>query len=252
MRTAIVSTAMFLSTAFAAPAQSDKTSGVKGKAHGLLPKADPDATRLLTEARANRALWKNFPGFAADIEVNLDGKISKGKVAIDARGGIVLRDLHDAAERWAREVLATDIDHRLNAETEPTACVFTDDDTSHPLGRSVRLLGDGMGSVYRVRDRQIVVVNRRMGKMRFSITVLQTASNKDGKYLPSSFVVHYWDVATGDLRKTDAFTHAWKRVGDFDLPAYTRVVSTSRDVSVKSLTLSNHAMIGKEGAGSGR
>jgi hypothetical protein len=71
---------------------------------------------------------------------------------------------------------------------------------------------------------------------------LQTSLNEEGKYLPGSFVVHYWDAVSGDLRKTDAFTHVWKRVGNFDLPATTRVVSTSRQVSVKSLTLSRHEL----------
>ena len=143
---------------------------------------------------------KEFPGFAADIEVNLDGKIAKGKVAIDSKGGIRFENLDKAAERWARQVLTTDVDHRLGAETEPTACVFTDDDKTNPLGRSVTLLGNGMGSIYRVRDKQIVVVNRKADNIRFAITVLQSTLNKEGKYLPGSFVVHYWDAESGDLR----------------------------------------------------
>lgn len=247
MKTGIVSVAMSLFVVFGAAAQTEKTPSVKGgKAHQLKPKADPEATKLLTEARQNRALWKDFPGFSADIEVNLDSKISKGKVVIDAKGGIHFENLDKAAERWARQVLATDVDHRLGAQTEPTACIFSDDDKNNPLGRSVTLLGDGMGSIYRVRDKQIVVVNRQVDKLRFAITVLQTTLNQEGKYLPGSFVVHYWDAESGDLRKTDAFTHVWKRIGDFDLPDTTRIVSTSRQVSVKSLALSNQELVSKK------
>jgi hypothetical protein len=206
-------------------------------------KPDPEASRLLAEARRNRALWKNFPGFTANIEVNLDSKISRGNLRIDAKGKVVLGHLDKAAERWARQVLTTDVDHRLNADIEETACVFTDDDAHNPLGRAVTLLGDGMGSMYRVRDKQIVVVNREVDKMRFAITVLQTTLNAEGKYLPGSFVVHYWDGEQGDLRKTDAYSHTWKRVGTFDLPLTTRIVTTSRQVSVKSMTLSNHHLL---------
>src|SRR5262249_24905228 len=44
--------------------------------------ADPAATKLLAEARAARALYHNFPGFSADIEVNLDGKATRGRVEV--------------------------------------------------------------------------------------------------------------------------------------------------------------------------
>lgn len=246
MRTAIVSVAVYLTAVFGAAAQTEKTPGVKGgKAHQLQPKADPEASRLLTEASKNRAIWQDFPGFSADIEVNIDSKISKGKVGIDAKGGIRIENLDKAAERWAMQVLTTDIDHRLNA-VGPKGGFFTDKDTDHPLGRSITLVGDGMGSHYRVRDKQIIVVQRQMEKIRFAITMMQTTFNKEGKYLPSSFIVHYWDTESGDLRKTDAYTHVWKRVGDFDLPATTRIVSTSRQVSVKSLALSNHEFPSKD------
>jgi hypothetical protein len=247
MRTGIVSAAVSLFVVMGAGAQTERKPDVTGEKARPQKKADPEATKLLTEARQNRALWKDFPGFSADAEVNLDGKVSKGKVTIDARGAIRFEGLEKAAQGWARQVLALDVDHRLNAETGPTACYFTDDDRANPLGRAVTLLGDGMGSVYRVRDRQVVVVNRMMDRTRFAITVLHSTLNAEGKYLPGSFVVHYWDADSGDLRKTEAFTHAWKRVGDFDLPATTRVVSTSRQVSVKCLTLTNHALLSKHG-----
>lgn len=206
-------------------------------------KADPEASRLLAEARQNRALWKDFFGFSADIEVNIDGTISRGSVTIDSKGNIKLDKLDKPAERWARQVLTTDVDHRLSAETGETACFFTDTDLTNPLGRAVTLIGDGMGSVYRVRDKQIVVVNRSVDKMRFAITVLHSTLNGEGKYLPGSFIVHYWDAESGDLRKTDAYTQTWKRIGHFDLPLTTRIVSSSRQVSVRSMTLSNHLLV---------
>ena len=50
--------------------------------------ADPEATKLLADARAARALWQHFPGFAADVEVNWDGKVARGKVNVDATGKV--------------------------------------------------------------------------------------------------------------------------------------------------------------------
>jgi hypothetical protein len=205
--------------------------------------ADPEATRLLSEARANRALWKAFPGFTADVEVNLDGKLRHGTVSISAQGKIKLENLDQPAEKWVRQVLALDVAHRLNADSEVTPCAFADDDRDNPLGRAIVLLGDGMGSMYRVRDKQIMVVNRTMDRLRFAITVLETSHNKEGKYLPSSFVVHYWDGEHGDLKKTESYTQTWRRVGNFDLPLTTRTISTSREISAKSMTLSNHRLL---------
>ncbi len=207
-------------------------------------KADPEATRLFQEARAARALWASFPGFTADIEVNRDGKVSRGTVQIDSTGKVTLHKLDREAERWARPVLASTVGHRLDSGPGKPACVFVDDQARHPLGRAVRLLGDGMGSNYRIRDRQVVVVNRRAGKVRFSITLLESRLNKEGKYLPTSFVVHTWDADTGSLRQTEAHSHTWKRLGRFDLPVMTRVVTTGRESSARTITLSNHKLLG--------
>lgn len=214
---------------------------IGGRAHNMR-KPDPEATKLLREAREARALWKQFSGFTADVEVNMDGKISRGKVRVDALGKVSFEQLEQVAETWARPVLSADVGHRLDEAAE-TTCYFADTDAQHPLGRAIGLIGDGMGSVYRVRDKQVMVVNRKAGKSRFSITLLESRFNKEGKYLPGSYVVHYWDADKGDLQRTDSYTNTWKRVGAFDLPVTTRVVSTSRTVSAKSFTLSNHALL---------
>ena len=52
------------------------------------PAADPAATKLLADARAARAVWKDFPGFTADLEVNIDGKVVKGTLAQDLEVGM--------------------------------------------------------------------------------------------------------------------------------------------------------------------
>ena len=59
-----------------------------------------------------------------------------------------------------------------------------------------------MASSYRIKDRQIMVVNRRMGKQNMTITVLDNETNPEGQFLPHSYVVHYWDAATGKLNRS--------------------------------------------------
>lgn len=225
------------------------------------PVADPAATKLLAEARASRLLWRDFPGFTADVEVNIDGKISRGQVRVDASGKVTYAKLDAAAEAWARPTFNSIISHRFDAGSSDSECAFADKDETHPLGRAVRPLGDGMHSVFRVRDKQIMLVERRVKDRKFTISVLENRVNADGKYLPTSFVVDHWDLVTGELVLSEGNLQTWKRVGGFDLPLTAKAVASAKGTvkahkigdlgpashSVKLLTLSNHQLLKPDG-----
>jgi hypothetical protein len=208
-------------------------------------KADPAATKLLAEARAARARWDHFPGFSADLEVNLDGKITTGRVQVNSRGKLEMKLNDEAAEKWARGTLASTVAHRLdNTASLETPCAFADDNADHPLGRAIRVLNDEFHSSYRIRDRQIIVVNRRMEDVRFTITVLENLRNREKQFLPADFVVNSWDLKTDALRSSETHHQTWERVGDFDLPATTLVVrATTGKLEARSLRLSNHTLL---------
>ena len=104
-----------------------------------------------------------------------------------------------------------------------------DDDVDHPLGRAVRVLGDDFHSSYRIRDRQVIVVNREMKEARFSIAVMENEVNKEGKFLPLSFVVNTWDGKTNALTSSETHHQTWKRVDGFDLPESILVVTATAD-----------------------
>jgi hypothetical protein len=211
----------------------------KGERPKAAGPADPEATKLLADARAARAAWENFPGFSADVEVNVDGKVSKGTVAVDAKGKVALQVDDPAAAAWARRVLASVVSHRLAGPEENTPCAFADDNATHPLGRAVRVVGDEFDSSYRVRDRQILVVNRTMKDTRFTITVLENRANAEGKFLPAHYVVNYWD-AKGGLSRSEAHRQTWQRFGRFDLPREAFVLATEAGKQdARCLTLSN-------------
>jgi hypothetical protein len=210
-------------------------------------KGDPEATRLLAEARMARANWVGFPGFAADLVVNLDGRtISRGRVDVKADGKVSL-DLADKdAAAWARRELSSIVGHRLdNSADLHTPCAFADDDETYPLGRAVKVLNDEFHSSYRIRDRQIVVVNRAMPEqgVRFTITVLENRRNEEGNFLPVSFVVNTWDQKNNALQSSQAHHQTWVRAGKFDLPQTLTVVTAKEDKQeARSLKLSNHQL----------
>jgi hypothetical protein len=221
-------------------------------AAGGAVKADPAASKLLADARAARATWEKFPGFTANIEVNLDGQVSRGRARVDASGHVSLQGLDPPAQDWARPMLSSVVGHRLDSDSgQKTACIFGDGGPDHPLGREVRILGDEYHSSYRIRDRQIRVVNREGKGQKFTITVLRNLTNPQGKFLPASYVVDYWDAKTGALIKSTAFHQTWIRKGNFDLPGTTLAITAARQgesaagpaYSVRSLTLSKYKLL---------
>jgi hypothetical protein len=216
------------------------------------PKADPAASKLLADARAARAMWKDFPGFRADVELNLDGKVSKGKVEVDSAGKTHYTGLDKDAEAWAKPTLGSIVGHRLDGTARDTPCAFGDNDTNHPMGRLIRVLNDELHSGYRIRDNQIMVVDRNMHDRKFTISVLENRKNAEGKYLSVSFVVNYWNPTSGEFLRSDTNLQTWTRVGALDLPVMAKVVTAEKAdaaaksgdwkhvPATKSLTLSNH------------
>src|SRR5262249_49578836 len=121
---------------------------------------------------------------------------------------------------------------------------FADDDVEHPLGRLLIFEGGRFASSYRVKDRQIVVVNRHLGKQLMTITVLDNERNRDGHFLPRSYTVQYWDAATGDLRRTETIHERWQRVGAWDLPTlHTVTLASDGGLAVRSVTLAKHQLL---------
>jgi hypothetical protein len=211
------------------------------------PSADPEASRLLAEARAARAHWTDFPGFTADVVYTQETKVVAGKVQVTAKGKVEV-EMEDAeAQKWTARSLGSVVGHRIDNSAElKTACAFVaPDDAQHPFGRAVRVLDDEYHSSYRIRDKQILVVQRQMGDTRFTITVLDNRLNEEGKFLPNAYVVHTWPVDKPGLARSEAFHQQWQRLGKFDLPArLLHVVSTSDGKQeARLLKLTNHKLM---------
>jgi hypothetical protein len=124
---------------------------------------------------------------------------------------------------------------------------FAETRDDHPLGRLLIFEGGRFASSYRIRDKQIRVVNRHLGKENLTITAVENERNADGKFLPRSYVVHSWESGTGRLLRTETVRDRWRRVGSWDLPA-AHEVTTAADsgLSVQRFTLSKHKLVGKK------
>jgi hypothetical protein len=214
--------------------------------------ADPGAVALFEEAVAARAQWRDFPGFTARIAGNLDGRRFAGTVTIDAAGEVTFAEdeptREEAVSGWVQAQLESVVLHRLARPEAPgrpkPVLRFAEARDEHPLGRLLVFDGGRFASSYRIRDRQILVVNRNLGKENFTITVLENDRNADGRFLPRGYAVQYWEAGTGRLLRAETVQDRWHRAGSWDLPAaHTVTTATDAGLSVRTFTLTGHQLL---------
>jgi hypothetical protein len=214
--------------------------------------ADPGAVALFQEAIKARAHWQRFPGFRADIAGRAGGRPFRGRVTVDARGAVSVHVNDRTARPWVAGQLESIVLHRGAGRTAPAGPAkqllrYADEEAEHPLGRLLLVEGGRFASSYRVRDGQILAVNRHVGKEVLTILVLENERNGDGLYLPRAYVVEYWDAGTGELRRTETVRERWQRVGRWDLPAaHTQTSSSAAGLEVRGFTLSGHQLLKAE------
>lgn len=212
---------------------------------------EPDAAAVdcFEDAIAARAQWHDFPGFTAKITGSIAGRSFSGNVKISADGTVALTTDDDATREWLDEQLGSIAMHRAasNRQTSgqrPRLWFGDDENDDHPLGRLLVFEGGSFASSYRVKDRQITVVNRAMGRQNMTITVLGNERTSEDTFLPRSYTVHYWDDATGRLTRSEAVEDRWTRIGKFDLPqSHTVTAASDAGQNVRSFTLSEHVLL---------
>ena len=208
--------------------------------------ADAKAVELFEQAIAARAQWQDFPGFRAKVAGSVDGRDFVGDVKVAGDGSVQLTTDDEATREWVEDQLGSIAMHRAaqGPRGERPRLWFGDDDADHPLGRLLVFGGGEFASSYRVKERQITVVNRAMGRQNMTITVLDNQRTDEGKFLPRSYTVQYWDDAGGRLLRSEAIDDRWTRVGPFDLPAaHTMTISSDVGQTVRSFRLSDHQLL---------
>lgn len=205
--------------------------------------ADKDAAELLSAAQNMRETWPtSFPGFTARVHVEQDSKVGDGTISVSSEGRVDVA-LDDAdLKKLVASTLGSLVSHRMAAEPSHENPSLGPTDT-HPQGRAI-LLNDAGKSLYRIRDNQILQVNRSMGPIRFTIDILRNRIVEGGKYLPAFFTVTYRDATTGALQRTETFEESYARIGGMYLPSSRRVVSASPSAtSITTITLTDHRIL---------
>jgi Protein of unknown function (DUF3386) len=207
-------------------------------------RVDAAAVAMFERAIAARAQWPEFKGFTARASIYVDGRNNDGIVSVKPDGDVsfggepAIED--EAACDWLRDQLHSMVIHRVPSSglrAKPVLS-FADTDEKHPLGRLLTFHGGRFASSYRIRDDEITVVNRALGKENMSLQMLDSERNADGKVLPRAYQVQYRDATTGSILRVETVRQTWQRIGTLDLPAtLTQSVSSASGVSVRSMSL---------------
>lgn len=207
---------------------------------------DEDAIELFENAIKARAQWADFPGFRATISGTVDDRVFDGTVTVASDGSMELATDEPTVEDWIEDRLGSIVLHRMPQDPQGDRPIlhFADRDMSHPMGRLLTFVGGSFASSYRVRDNQILVVNRNIGRQNFTITVLDNLKNADDRFLPGSYVVRYWNATSGQLVRSETVQQRWQRVGKIDLPTAVTVSTASQTgLQVRSMQLSKHELL---------
>ncbi|QDU95659.1 hypothetical protein [Lignipirellula cremea] len=72
-------------------AQETSKKPLESQPEGKPLQPDAAATRLMSDTHDHWAHWTDFPGVTADVEVNLNGDISRGRVQVSPKGKVELK-----------------------------------------------------------------------------------------------------------------------------------------------------------------
>ena len=186
------------------------------------------ATRLLQQARDNReVLSETFSGFRSKLAVRFDGQVFHGTCSFRLPGNlqVTMQGTQDLPDVTA--TIRSMLMHRApSSRTSPQEARFGAPDES-PLGREV-LLADRHQSAYRIRDGQIIQVDRRLSAPRFVLTVLETRTTEAGRYLPRHVFAVRFNADTGSVLEAWTYISEFQRVGGEYLPKSRQVIRTDQ------------------------
>ncbi len=211
--------------------------------------SDPRAHGLLQAAHeAGYRFPADIAGFAADIEVSVNGDARRGPITLRSPRDLdLVLDADEATLDWVRHEIGSMAGHRWPtpyAESDGRWTLTINNEAGHPLGQLIEVHDDPFDSSYRLRDGRIAQINRQMGPTRFSINIHEHTRTVDGRTLPRSFTVVFWDTEQGRLTRTDVYQDRYVDIDGVYLPSQRRILrAEDSGISVHELALTNHARL---------
>lgn len=193
------------------------------------------AYETLKSAVENR---ETFPtsllGVQMEISADVDGKEVTGSFSFDLGTGVSAKLTGDeTAKKWVEGQVRSLLLHRSAGRFEDGDGAYELEYTGsqNALGRQIQV-NDASKTKYRVKDGQILEVERNMGPTRLLVSVLDSISTSETKKLATLMTVSTFDVATGAIKSSSLITDSFSSVDGIWLPSRRRVVEQNKDGSV--------------------
>jgi len=178
------------------------------------------ARDVFRAAYENRYTWDgNFPGFQADVTLTQGDTPYSGQVQVNPDFTIAIRGITDESIRTTLESRLHDlVTHRRRSSFEQAhgKNTFSFGETEADGTVEIRVQGEAMGSHYKVRDRQIVLVHRVMGQMAFTITHHQSLDTPQG-YAATHYEAVFSHPETQEVLRTATFEDTYESIDGYYL-----------------------------------
>lgn len=208
---------------------------------GAAAQPEDDAAAVVARAQDARAVWPEaFPGFSAEALFEHNGRAARGRLTVSPEFQVTLTVDDPELAQALRPGLASLIGHRRPGAGGRYAATWRDN-LPHPLGRAITL-HDGGDGFYRIRDNQIMQINRDLEKGRFTTNMQEYERTPDGRFLPRAWTVAIFDEQDR-LVRFGATRVTWTRKDGIFLPALVEeTTGAAGGTSSSRVVLTNHVL----------
>jgi hypothetical protein len=195
------------------------------------------AQQIFQAAYENRYTWDNqFPGLTAKVSVTINGVTRTGEVKIHSDLTVeVLMDRPeltartsknpdgtektievDEGQEWLINQLKDVVTHRKRksfAEAHGKSS-FSLGEADETGAVEILVSGDAMGSNYKVRDKEICLVSRVMGRVAFVINHLAHLDTGEG-YISSAYTAVFRNPTDDRITRQAKFEDTYEKIGNY-------------------------------------
>ncbi|NEN91672.1 MAG: DUF3386 domain-containing protein [Okeania sp. SIO3H1] len=205
---------------------------------------EQNARDLFKAAYEHRYTWdSNFPGYSADIELKQGSELYNGQISIKADFSVEVTGISDEEVQQSVYTQMRDVvTHRKRSSFEAShgKNSFSLGDRDETGAVEILVEGDAMGSNYKVRDREICLVSRVMGRMAFVINTHKSLDTEEG-----SVATHYNAIfrnpQTNEVIRELEFEDSYEKIGSYYI--MTRQVVNSTEKGQVTTTEFNYSNI---------
>lgn len=182
------------------------------------------AEAIFREAYGHRYTWnESFPGYSAQVKLRDGENRFEGEAHLPPDYAVTVQSSDsDDLRQDLRQIVAAQLQmtatHLTRSPFEQFHAHSQFEQTGQDEAGAVKIeeLGDENDSYYKVKDQQIVQVNRTLGGLKVDVNTIDSMQTNEG-YLPTRFQVIFRDAASGDVIERDDIRDAYEKVGDYYL-----------------------------------